>query len=68
MVEVAEAGHLPIQTDRAEEGGLGDEIIADVKDLEAPELLLRNSMSVVSLPKKPPRPANCQFVSTWPNA
>src|SRR5262249_37145425 len=36
MVEVAEAGHLPVQTDRAEEGRLGDEIVADVKDLEAP--------------------------------
>src|SRR5262245_59576058 len=35
MVEVAEAGHLPVQTDRAEEGRLGDEIVADVKDLEA---------------------------------
>src|SRR5262249_16333987 len=35
LVEVAKHGRLPIQTDRAQEGGVGDVVVANVVNLEA---------------------------------
>jgi len=32
--EIAEASNLPIQADRAQRGGVGDVVVADVVDLE----------------------------------
>jgi hypothetical protein len=31
---VADPGHLPVQADRAQEGGAGDLVVADVVDLD----------------------------------
>jgi hypothetical protein len=46
--KIAEARGLPVEPDAAQEGGVGDVVS------NPPVLLLRNSKSVVSLPKKPP--------------
>jgi len=66
MIEVAEARELEVEPDRAQRGGIGDVVVADVVDLERAAVELRNSMSVVSLPKKLPSPATRKSVPTWP--
>jgi hypothetical protein len=64
--EVADAGELPIQPDRAQKGRAGDLIAVDVVSLQPPILASRRSISLVPRLLKLPMPEDCQFKPTAP--